>query len=430
MPLSITGIGGQKCSLSGNHRWTVANLKTAIFWQLGVPIKEQQLLLGDRELSPEDILDVSDGSSALVTLLRWRDAAGSAAVEQSAAALQQLFADGVYDPLAKNHLSQTLVFFSVQNKVDAAAVTELLVSRYGVPLNHPDVDNQTAAHYLATTNNLECLRYFTSLGGNLNVQDRNGQTPIFFAASKSGPAMIQALFEAGAEVQIRDYHGKSLMQWARSAENFQALLLCSLRLDPHVLCWTTRPNGEVFAVSLVKTSDVNALGTLEDEFLADHGELLADVLPDATKDQLCEAVGLNANPIQRRNIIKHIAGIGSPVQWTLKCVRMFGFGTGRRTPQIEVVGYCYCYRKENSPNFAVSHLKVARAQQRAGVATLLLSGVVARLDRLSRQGLGWSAFGPGKQLLLSVVEQNAPARALYEKLGFVTRSAALGSPVA
>jgi len=430
MPLSIVGIGGQKCTFDGAGSWRLEQLKVAIYRRLGVPVEEQQLVHETQELRPGDVVNVSDVDSTTITLLRWRDEAGRAVCEQGPEALRQAFRDDAFDPQAMNHLSQTLAFYSVQNPRYAAEVTKLLVEEYGVDLNHVDFDKQTAAHYLAKTGNIECLRYYARRQGDLNHRDRNGQTPIFFAASKGRPEMIYALFEHGADVTKRDAHGRTPFAWARNQENFQALLVCSFRLDKNLLAWTACGDGPVFAVMPAGETDVSAMASLEEEFVSDHARILTDTMPDASKKDICEAVGLSSSPAERRNIIRRITAARSLVQWTLKCVRAHGFGSGRQHKQL--VGYCYCYQSETTGSFAVSHLKVSRKVQRRGVAKLLLVGVVARIAKLAKLGHIAPHFGPesnGRRLMLSVVEQNTPARELYRKLGFEPVAEPSGSPV-
>lgn len=43
----------------------------------------------------------------------------------------------------------------------------------------------------------------------MNQQDRNGQTPIHFAAAHSNVALARAIVESGADLSIKDAHGNT-----------------------------------------------------------------------------------------------------------------------------------------------------------------------------------------------------------------------------
>jgi len=442
---------------------------------------------------------------------RWNDAAAREVMESTVDAVAQKIDDGAFALKATNHLGQTLVFYAVQNSHCALEMTQLLVEKHRLSINHVDRDHQTALHYLAKTNNIECLQYLARRGANLNHKDHLHQTPIFFAASKGTPHMIQALFEHRAEVDVLDRTGKTPFGWAHTEENFHTLSMCYARSDPSLLLCSVSPspvstpstsvgspssmplpssvssttasthgggireadvsggpppledieplqpeakevkavnmkcleghhglhgsvnNDEscVFAVMVASEADVNRLADLEMEFIEDHQTILEDKMPDASCQDICEVVGLNPSRSERRAIIRRITSAKSPVQWTLKIVRLSGYSIGVR--QASVVGYCYCYQKDPAVCFTVSHLKISRCSQRRGCASLLFAGALLRIHRLEKQGKIEPHFGAksnGRLLKMSVVEENVPARALYQKLGFVTVVPAYGKPIA
>eukprot|EP00933_Yihiella_yeosuensis_P053163 TRINITY_DN51348_c0_g1_i1.p1 TRINITY_DN51348_c0_g1~~TRINITY_DN51348_c0_g1_i1.p1 ORF type:complete len:512 (+),score=72.65 TRINITY_DN51348_c0_g1_i1:231-1538(+) len=197
--------------------------------------------------------------------------------------------------------------------------------------------------------------------------------------------------------------------------------------DRNILLYSMASDGSVFTVMPATPTDVTQLCSLENEFLMDHREMLADVLPDNTEATLCEELGLAVQKMTRRKTIQRIAASNSLLQWTLKCVYMPPPNQVRKK---QIVGYCYSYIKQGG--LSISHLKVSRSSQRRGCAMLLIAAAVRRAGLILREAhLRPAVKDLGKvaeRLNLSVVKANHPARSLYKKLGF-DQTEISGSPV-
>jgi hypothetical protein len=63
---------------------------------------------------------------------------------------------------------------------------------------------------------LESVQVLLLAGAEVNVQDKNGMTPLMWAARWGDAQRVEALVKAGATVTVRDNSGKSALDWARS----------------------------------------------------------------------------------------------------------------------------------------------------------------------------------------------------------------------
>ena len=64
--------------------------------------------------------------------------------------------------------------------------------------------------------NLESVQVLLSAGAQVNVQDKNGMTPLMWAARWGDTQRVEALVKAGAKVDARDNAGKTALDWARN----------------------------------------------------------------------------------------------------------------------------------------------------------------------------------------------------------------------
>ena len=81
----------------------------------------------------------------------------------------------------------------------------------GVDINKKDtIRNRTALHYaveIPSRLTTEPLLYLIRNGANVNVQDVNGDTPLFFAFGVDNDEAVRILISAGADVNIRNNEG-------------------------------------------------------------------------------------------------------------------------------------------------------------------------------------------------------------------------------
>ncbi|KDO30770.1 hypothetical protein SPRG_04671 [Saprolegnia parasitica CBS 223.65] len=99
---------------------------------------------------------------------------------------------------------------------------ELLASRCA-DLDEQDVNGWTALFYAAVRNHVKVVRLLARLGANVNVVDEFGLGALHYACLYQCPSSVDALLDAGAMAEARDVYGRS------------PLFLCAINEDP-LLC--------------------------------------------------------------------------------------------------------------------------------------------------------------------------------------------------
>ena len=80
-------------------------------------------------------------------------------------------------------------------------------------------------------NSEKALQMLIDAGANVNLADKNGVTPLMFAASKGLTEDVKALIHAGADVNVRLSDGRTALDVAQSDE-VKALLRQTLPKQP------------------------------------------------------------------------------------------------------------------------------------------------------------------------------------------------------
>lgn len=394
----------------------------------------------------------------------------------STADARKYLQDGIIDVKTCNRFEQTVLFFAVQNPFCGEELSRMLVQEYHANPNHQDERGQTALFYLAKNGRKGCFEFLETCEIDVNHRDHHGQTALFFAAAGGQSEMIRALCNAGVSVNLKDLGGRSALFWVGdSAASVKALFdmnanfNCQTRdkktiLDKaksaakdlpnlatqlrayHTLynvkgkvAARVSSNGSFEVVMLAGAKDVDQLCALESEFVEDHRTMLKNL----TEQELFKEIGLHQDPKKRREVIQSITNVKSTVGlregYTLKTVFYPSQGHEKQAITPVISGYLYFKLRDvlsslgstmvpvdptgspvdGIPKIVVSHLKVARAHQRKGVAKLILSGMLRFLgESLERAQADSLMTRKILELQLSVVDANKHAIALYESLGF------------
>jgi hypothetical protein len=90
---------------------------------------------------------------------------------------------------------------------------ERLVRR-GAKINR---DGWTPLHYAATSPNQEVVAWLIAQGATVNARSPNGTTPLMMAAGYGTEASVATLMQRGADVRVRNQRGLSAADFARAA---------------------------------------------------------------------------------------------------------------------------------------------------------------------------------------------------------------------
>lgn len=85
-----------------------------------------------------------------------------------------------------------------------------------------DFSGWTPLHFAAQAQSLDCAALLVEAGANLNAQDEHGNTPLFRAvfSSQGDGAVIQLLLRSGAKPDMKNKHGISPLDLAKSIANY------------------------------------------------------------------------------------------------------------------------------------------------------------------------------------------------------------------
>ncbi|KAK4705514.1 hypothetical protein P7C70_g685, partial [Phenoliferia sp. Uapishka_3] len=130
---------------------------------------------------------------------------------------------------------------------DFARVRELIES--GLSPSIPDENTYTPLHAAASWNHFEILRYLVAQGGNINITDSDGETPLFLVETAE---MARTVIELGGDVTWKNVEGIT------PAESLQ-------EEQPHISLYLRSLSGELAPLpssstlsSIVEDSDAPA----------------------------------------------------------------------------------------------------------------------------------------------------------------------------
>lgn len=96
---------------------------------------------------------------------------------------------------------------------------KVLIQTYNVDVNLQSEDGFTALHMAINKNNemvaYDCIKYLIEQGAELDLQTRDGQTPVHKAASEGMADCLTLLIDEGAELELVDSRSDSALDLAR-----------------------------------------------------------------------------------------------------------------------------------------------------------------------------------------------------------------------
>lgn len=119
----------------------------------------------------------------------------------------------------RNKLNQTLLFFAVQRRDEgAAAVLRLLTEEFGLSVQAKDRNGQTPVFYAATKGKGETIRYLVEQRADIGLGDRVAKrTPLFYAAKGCNLSAVTALLECRSDIGLADRNGQTPLFFAAGA---------------------------------------------------------------------------------------------------------------------------------------------------------------------------------------------------------------------
>lgn len=116
--------------------------------------------------------------------------------------------------VAEKQTRQANIYLAASDN-DVASVTQFLDS--GVDVNGLDENGYSTLHAASSYNHFELLKFLVSRGGNVNLMDNEGDTPIYVAETKE---MCALLLELGADLGHRNHEGKTVLEYAREEDEY------------------------------------------------------------------------------------------------------------------------------------------------------------------------------------------------------------------
>lgn len=117
-------------------------------------------------------------------------------------------------------------------------IVSLLVDR-GASVSQQDIDGAIPLHY-ACNSHIICLNELITAKesiAHINLQQKNGFSPLIIATLSDEPNIIELLIRCGAYVNIKDYRGRSALHYRfaffsiykiEKKQRFLQLLLCTV----------------------------------------------------------------------------------------------------------------------------------------------------------------------------------------------------------
>jgi ankyrin repeat protein len=120
---------------------------------------------------------------------------------------------------ARDDGGRTPLFYAAKGG-DSSIVDELM--RRGANPNAQDNNSETPLHFAACEYRLEAAQRLIESGANPNAQDNHGNTPLWRAVfeSRGRGDMIKLLLSAGAEKTLKNKHGCSPEELAKTIGNY------------------------------------------------------------------------------------------------------------------------------------------------------------------------------------------------------------------
>ncbi|XP_049956340.1 palmitoyltransferase Hip14 [Schistocerca serialis cubense] len=160
--------------------------------------------------------DVNQPDSETVTLLHW------AAINNRRDIIRYYISKGAVVDAIGGELAATPLHWATRQ---GHLGTVTLLMQYGADPSLRDGEGCSCIHLAAQFGHTAIVAYFIAKGVNMNMQDRNGMTPLMWSAYKVtslDPTRLLLTFGACTSIQDK-LHGNTALHWAILAQNHTAI---------------------------------------------------------------------------------------------------------------------------------------------------------------------------------------------------------------
>ncbi|KAI8788179.1 ankyrin-3 [Biomphalaria glabrata] len=185
---------------------------------------DQRVSVNDSSISGNTALHLcsSNGHNAAVTLLLQHDADPNKTNGNGHSPLMLAAGKG-FDGIVQDLLNCAVVDKDLRNTVDgktslmiAAQLNKLstvkLLAQAGSNVNSKSESGDTALHLSVVNGFIDVVKFFTTvLNIDLNAENNDGHTPLFFCVHFKRNDILKVLVDAGADVKPRNPHGVNIM---------------------------------------------------------------------------------------------------------------------------------------------------------------------------------------------------------------------------
>ena len=136
-------------------------------------------------------------------------------------------------PAAAQQFSDSYNFLKAVREQDGNKVTEMLNEPGQTIVNSKDEKGEGAIHIVTKRRDMTYLRFILARGGNANLQDGNGNTPLMLAVEAGWPDGVTLLISRRGNVNLANNGGETpLMRAVQRRDAEMVRLLLTNKADP------------------------------------------------------------------------------------------------------------------------------------------------------------------------------------------------------
>jgi len=139
-------------------------------------------------------------------------------------------------PAGAQRFSESYNFLKAVREQDGNKVTEFLNAPGQTIVNAKDDKGEAAIHIVTKRRDMTYLRFILSRGGNVNLQDGGGNTPLMLAVEAGWPEGIREILNRKGNVNLANGGGETaLMRAVQRRDGELVQLLLSNGADPDMV---------------------------------------------------------------------------------------------------------------------------------------------------------------------------------------------------